>query len=507
MKALLTTAICLLLFLALVPVTRSADVPHTINYQGRLTDDLGNPIDTVVAISFQFFDAEIGGNYLWKESHLDVVVTNGLFNVLLGSSYPLTPDILDGRTLWMAIAVGTDPQLEGRVPIVSSAYSIRSEEAARSVYADTAGYVNGALTSGWVIDGDIVHLGDDADFVGIGTSSPGAKLEVNGNLRLSIDSDIEFGSHLNRIRVSGGDLSLEAEDDIWLEPTDRIYIRSASTSSWMLIAPVEEMVGIGTTSPSELLHIVNDSDGGRAFLQIESSHPTNWHEAGLRIKTPQNTWHLRMDDDTNNNIPEGALGLRSQVGVEAMTWLEDGNIGIGTTNPQQRLHVWGNLKVKDTLFAGALPENLVKAENIVDEPGVANSWGNYLSVILTTSYQDVVSRSITVPGPGYVIASGFAIVSIDHGISGHDLAEVGIATTSGGTPVGYKPFIMLGYDVNAGSFTLPISCQNVFTIPSAGTYSYFLVSRKSDDSGGEQHIGIAQLVLHYVPTSYGTVEL
>jgi hypothetical protein len=108
-------------------------------------------------------------------------------------------------------------------------------------------------------------------------------------------------------------------------------------------------VGIGTTSPDEMLHIENSANAGEAFLHIEASHATNWHETGIRIKTPQNKWHLRMDDDTNNQIPDGALGLRSQdSGVETMTWAENGNVGIGTgaSSPTEKLDVNGTARLR-----------------------------------------------------------------------------------------------------------------------------------------------------------------
>ncbi len=497
MKALLTLGLCVLFCLLLTPFAFPVDVPHLISYQGKLTHADGSPIDTTVAISFQLYDAEVLGNYLWKESHLDVVVTNGLFNILLGSFDPLTPEILDGRPLWLAIAVGTEPKMEQRVPVVSSAYAIRAEDADfanQSVYADTAGYVVGSVTSGWNLNGNVVHLADDADSVGIGTATPAAKLHVNGNLRLAVNSDLEFGSHLTRLNASGGDLFIEAEDDLWFEPTDRIYIRSASTSSWMLIDPINEEVGIGTTYPEELLEIEEDSDGGRAFLQIESSHPSNWGEAGLRIKTPQNTWHLRMDDDTNNNIPEGALGLRSQVGVEAMTWAEDGKVGIGTTNPQEKLHVAGNLQVDGDVIA----------DNIMPAPGVASNYVQSVIISLSSGWQSLVSRQITVPGPGYVIAYGSCAVYMDHDISGSTSVHSGLSTSATGPPTGYRCNMLLGSNVAAGRYSMPASAQAVFTVATGGSYTYYYIAESAGDNPAS--VFDAQITLLYVPTNYGTVK-
>ncbi len=102
----------------------------------------------------------------------------------------------------------------------------------------------------------------------------------------------------------------------------------ASTGNHQFLIRASGGVGIGTNSPDERLHIENSEDGSRSFLQIETSHASNWGETGLRIKTPQNTWHLRSDDATNNNIPDGSLGLRSQdLGSEVMVWTENGRVG------------------------------------------------------------------------------------------------------------------------------------------------------------------------------------
>jgi hypothetical protein len=96
-----------------------------------------------------------------------------------------------------------------------------------------------------------------------------------------------------------------------------------------------------------MLHVENSVSGQKAFLKIETSHATNWGEAGMRIETPKNMWHLRMDDDSNNNLPDtGSLALRSQnSGKEVMVWTDDGHVGIRTTEPSAELDVNGDLKV------------------------------------------------------------------------------------------------------------------------------------------------------------------
>jgi len=94
--------------LALVMMTglAVADVPQMINYQGRLTDDMGEPIDTTVDILFTLC-IDSSGPCVWTEDHPDVVVTDGLFNVRLGEYEPLTAELFAGSNLWLHIKVGS----------------------------------------------------------------------------------------------------------------------------------------------------------------------------------------------------------------------------------------------------------------------------------------------------------------------------------------------------------------------------------------------------------------
>jgi len=58
----------------------------TINYQGRLADSGGTPINGTQGMTFALYDAPSGGNLVWgPESHPAIAVSDGLFSVGLGS--------------------------------------------------------------------------------------------------------------------------------------------------------------------------------------------------------------------------------------------------------------------------------------------------------------------------------------------------------------------------------------------------------------------------------------
>lgn len=69
-------------------------MPPRINYQGHLTDTEGNPLAGPHNFIFRFYDAPEGGNLLWTEDHPGVTVTDGLLEVVLGSTNEITPDII-----------------------------------------------------------------------------------------------------------------------------------------------------------------------------------------------------------------------------------------------------------------------------------------------------------------------------------------------------------------------------------------------------------------------------
>ena len=82
------TALCATVILAAAAIALAAP-PETMSYQGVLKDDVGSPVpDGTYDMHFAIYDAETAGNTLWSSSR-HVAVTDGIFNVILGSDTPL----------------------------------------------------------------------------------------------------------------------------------------------------------------------------------------------------------------------------------------------------------------------------------------------------------------------------------------------------------------------------------------------------------------------------------
>jgi hypothetical protein len=167
--------------LTVMPITCSEGaVPPLINYQGVLKDSLGVPYDGNATMVFSIWDDSTGGNRLWEETQAIVSVSHGLFHVFLGSTGDGIPDSAFAQPdAWLEV-IANGNLLSPRRRVVSVAYAYRAAQ------TDTAEYARRAPSepdADWVMDGDdIYHEQGD---VGIGTTNPNARLDVDGTVNIT----------------------------------------------------------------------------------------------------------------------------------------------------------------------------------------------------------------------------------------------------------------------------------------------------------------------------------
>ncbi len=155
-KRLHATGLALLL---MITAAAHATGPNDLNFQGRVTDALGQPITGTVTIRVSIYNVATGGSSLWSSGSVNVQATDGLFALRLGESpQPALPiNLFDQSDLWIGVAVEPDPEMTPRTKLSSTAWShrVRSVEADQIVdepgVAQTVGFVAGQ--PGFIIAG------------------------------------------------------------------------------------------------------------------------------------------------------------------------------------------------------------------------------------------------------------------------------------------------------------------------------------------------------------------
>jgi len=114
-------------------ISWAQSVPQLINYQGRLSNSAGQPLadGTTVDLTFAFYGVETGGTTYLTVLQEDVVVNDGLYDVLIGSG-AITPGtepnlgavFQNHQDVWMGVGVDSDGEMSPRARITSVPYSL-----------------------------------------------------------------------------------------------------------------------------------------------------------------------------------------------------------------------------------------------------------------------------------------------------------------------------------------------------------------------------------------------
>ena len=92
-------------------------------------------------------------------------------------------------------------------------------------------------------------------------------------------------------------------------------------------------VGIGTSSPTEKLHIHSSSDG---FLKLSSDQDGDTRRLGVQLTANNTTSHCGMFLDSADVLSFYNMG------IQRITIESNGNVGIGTSSPRTILDICGN---------------------------------------------------------------------------------------------------------------------------------------------------------------------
>jgi len=150
-----------------------AGIPQQMNYQGKLTNDSGTPVDdSDYVMIFRIYDVATGGSSLWDETDT-VSVEGGLFNVILGLKTPI--DLPFDEDYWLGIQVGTgSDEMTPRHKLTSVGYGYKAEN---SDMVDGF-HVSSTPTAGWLypLDGS-AKIPNDRLYTGSGNGLDADKVD------------------------------------------------------------------------------------------------------------------------------------------------------------------------------------------------------------------------------------------------------------------------------------------------------------------------------------------
>ena len=122
-----------------------------------------------------------------------------------------------------------------------------------------------------------------------GVTAPNSTLDVGGNARIRSTNKLYFGDSATTeyIYADGSDIRIHASDNLLLDPADDIVIRAddiaieanGGGSEWARFNGGLESFGIGTTTPSEKIHVIgNTLVSGSSYIQGADASYTKWNQ-------------------------------------------------------------------------------------------------------------------------------------------------------------------------------------------------------------------------------------
>lgn len=196
--------------------------------------------------------------------------------------------------------------------------------------------VGNALSINYGIYDSILHANPNTGNVGIGTNRPQYKLDVFGSAAaksLTIDEGITIGPDYSIFDRNGNGIDTQGNGDLKFHAGGNSFGGAASDK---MIIQSNGNVGIGTTMPSAMLHILSGQD---VLATFQGKEYANGRPA-VMIMGDEDAINPKIYAGSSSNLHLGNTSVGNALTIRA-----NGSVGIGTDTPFDKLHVNGNIRI------------------------------------------------------------------------------------------------------------------------------------------------------------------
>lgn len=272
-----------------------------------------------------------------------VQFTNVTTGLVADSNIVVTGNVTAGYLHGDASNVTAVPaaQVTGTLVVANGGTGTTTSTGTGSVVLSDAPTFTGDVT----FDTDTLFIDSVNNRVGVGTTSPGAKMDIytgsTGTVGLSFD---RFASGNYRTDIYQNTYGLDfrvgyAENT----PESVLYLKRFSDGSKEV--EINGNVGIGTTDPATNLHVFHPTYGvHRSIYWSENpGNPASQNPIRMGYLGSSDPSHASGGLGLFKNTYEGGLEDEAvRIQANGVSWFKGGNVGIGTDSPDCNLEIYGD---------------------------------------------------------------------------------------------------------------------------------------------------------------------